>query len=86
MPSVSGAQHRAMAAAASGHSTLGIPADVGSDFMHADKGNPAAKGTKHKDFTDAMKSHGVAKGNGEHKRHPATGHYGMGSRGNRYGK
>jgi hypothetical protein len=38
MPSVSGAQHRAMAAAASGHSTLGIPKKVGADFIHADKG------------------------------------------------
>jgi hypothetical protein len=84
MPSVSGAQHRAMAAAAKGNSTLGIPADVGADFMHADKGNAAAKGTKHKNFTDAMKGHGVAKG--AHKRHPATGGYGMGPKGNRYGK
>lgn len=84
MPSVSGAQHRAMAAAASGHSTLGIPADVGAEFMHADKGKAAAKGTGHKGFTDAMKGHGVAKGDGSHKRHPSTSHYGMGPKGNRY--
>jgi hypothetical protein len=86
MPSVSGAQHRAMEAAKHGESTLGIPQSVGADFSAADEGNPAAKGTKHKDFTDAMKSHGVAKGDGKHKRHPSTSHYGMGSRGNRYGK
>lgn len=35
-PSVSGAQHRAMEAAAHGHSTLGIPAKVGRDFVRAD--------------------------------------------------
>jgi hypothetical protein len=38
MPSVSGPQHRAMAAAMSGKSTLGIPQSVGADFVHADKG------------------------------------------------
>ncbi len=36
MPSVSGKQHRAMAAAAGGKSTLGIPAKVGREFMKAD--------------------------------------------------
>jgi hypothetical protein len=54
--------------------------------MHADKGNPAAKGTKHKEFSKAMQSHGVAKGDGVHKRHPSTSHYSMGPRGNRYGR
>lgn len=77
--------HRAMAAAASGNSTLGIPKDVGAEFMQADKGNKAAKGTKHKEFTRAMQSHGVSKGDGKHKRHPSTSHFGMGPRGNRYG-
>jgi hypothetical protein len=38
MPSVSGPQHRAMAAAMTGHSNLGIPASVGRDFVTADKG------------------------------------------------
>ena len=38
MPSVSGKQHRAMAAAAYGKSTLGIPKKVGQDFVKADKG------------------------------------------------
>ena len=37
-PSVSGKQHRAMEAAKHGHSTLGIPKDVGADFVAADKG------------------------------------------------
>ena len=37
-PSVSAAQHRAMAAAAHGHSTLKIPASVGKEFLDADKG------------------------------------------------
>lgn len=35
--SVSEAQHRAMAAAAEGHSTLGIPKSVGEEFIRADK-------------------------------------------------
>ena len=38
MPSVSSAQHRAMKAAANGHSTLGIPKSVGQEFVNADKG------------------------------------------------
>lgn len=36
MPSVSDKQHRAMEAAAHGHSTLGIPKSVGQDFVSAD--------------------------------------------------
>lgn len=88
MPSVSGAQHRAMAAAAEGHSTLGIPKDVGAEFMHADKGNPAARGTgrKHAALTGAMQHHGLAKGDGSHKRHPSTSHFGMGREGNKFRK
>src|SRR5579859_418908 len=39
MPSVSGKQHSAMEAAAHGHSTLGIPKQVGEEFAHADKTN-----------------------------------------------
>lgn len=38
MPNVSQAQRGAMAAAAEGNSTLGIPKKVGQDFMAADKG------------------------------------------------
>lgn len=36
MPSVSRQQQKAMFAAASGHSTLGIPKKVGKDFANAD--------------------------------------------------
>lgn len=45
MPNVSQAQRGAMAAAAAGNSTLGIPKSVGKDFMAADKGGklPARK-------------------------------------------
>jgi hypothetical protein len=41
MPAVSQAQFRAMQAAKSGHSTLGIPKSVGADFVAA---TPSAKG------------------------------------------
>ena len=37
MPSTSEAQHRAMEAAAHGHSTLDIPKKVGKEFVDADK-------------------------------------------------
>jgi len=37
MPSVSEAQHKAMEAAAHGHSTLGIPESVGKEFVAADE-------------------------------------------------
>jgi uncharacterized protein len=43
--SVSEEQHKAMEAAANGHSNLGIPKDVGKEFSEADKG---------KTFRDAM--------------------------------
>jgi hypothetical protein len=50
MPSKSGKQHRAMAAAAHGNSTLGIPKKVGKEFITADKGKkfkaPKPKGKK----------------------------------------
>jgi len=38
MPPVSQQQRKAMAAAAKGKSTLGIPKKVGKEFMKADKG------------------------------------------------
>ena len=38
MPNKSEAQRKAMAAAASGKSGLGIPKSVGKEFMAADKG------------------------------------------------
>lgn len=37
MPDLSDAQRRAMFAAKEGHSTLGIPQNVGADFIAADK-------------------------------------------------
>lgn len=43
MPSVSAKQHRAMEAAAHGHSTLGIPKSVGKEFAGADAGKKFAK-------------------------------------------
>lgn len=43
MPPVSQAQRGAMAAAKAGHSTLGIPAKVGREFMAADKGGKLPK-------------------------------------------
>jgi|SRR5215471_3365523 len=45
MPATSKAQFRAMQAAAHGHSTLGIPATVGKDFVAA---TPSAKGLPEK--------------------------------------
>lgn len=43
MPDVSRQQQKAMYAAKSGNSTLGIPKSVGADFIAADKaaGNPS---------------------------------------------
>jgi hypothetical protein len=35
MPATSGPMYRAMAAAKAGHSTLGIPASVGKEFVDA---------------------------------------------------
>lgn len=50
MPPVSEAQRKAMYAAKSGKSTLGIPKSVGREFVKADKGGKlpkrAKKGTK----------------------------------------
>lgn len=73
MPSVSRQQQKAMFAAASGHSTLGIPKSVGEEFVAADKAKAAKKPKS--DFHQAMQSHGFSKGDGTHKRHPATSHY-----------
>ncbi|MBW8066842.1 MAG: NUDIX hydrolase [Ferrovum sp.] len=44
MPSVSEAQHRAMEAAAHGHSTIGIPEKVGKEFVKHDEELPPRKG------------------------------------------
>ena len=43
MPAVSEAQRRAMAAAAKGKSTLGIPKKVGAEFLREDKGGALPK-------------------------------------------
>lgn len=43
MPNVSQVQRGAMAAAAAGKSTLGIPQKVGKEFMAADKGGKLPK-------------------------------------------
>jgi hypothetical protein len=73
-----------MHAAAAGNSTIGIPKSVGEEFSAADHARGPTKLPAHKGFTDAMKSHGMAKGS--NKRHPSTSHYNMGPTGNRYGK
>lgn len=66
-----------MHAAAAGKSTIGIPQSVGEDFAAADHARgPAKLPTRAKsDFHQAMKSHGLSKGDGVNKRHPATAHY-----------
>lgn len=46
MPNVSEAQRKAMGAAASGKSTLGIPKSVGKEYMAADKGGKLPKRAK----------------------------------------
>ncbi len=46
MPPKSELQRRAMGAAASGKSTLGIPKKVGKDFLSADKGGKLPRKAK----------------------------------------
>jgi hypothetical protein len=53
--SVSGPQHRAMEAAAHGHSNLGIPKNVGEEFEHKDKGKTFGDMIK-----DWAKDHGLS--------------------------
>ena len=48
MPPVSEAQRKAMGAAMSGKSTLGIPKRVGKEFIKADKGGKLPKRAKGK--------------------------------------
>lgn len=48
MPNVSEAQRKAMAAAASGHSSLGISKKVGREFMAEDKGGKLPERAKKK--------------------------------------
>ena len=51
MPSSTATQHRAMAAACKGRGRLGIPKDVGCEFMHAD-----GRKTKHRKGKRARKT------------------------------
>ena len=58
MPNVSQAQRGAMAAAAAGHSTLGIPKKVGKEFTDADPGGKLPKRVgKSKERAAAMYDH-----------------------------
>ena len=76
MPSVSRAQQQAMHAAEAGHSTLGIPQSVGAEFDAADHARgPTKLPARKSSFHTAMQHHGMAKGAGDHKRHPSTSHY-----------
>jgi hypothetical protein len=74
MPSVSRAQQAAMHAAAAGKSTIGIPQSVGEDFSAADhaRGPTKLPARAKSDFHKAMQGHGFVRGDGQHKRHPAT--------------
>jgi hypothetical protein len=51
MPPVSEAQRKAMFAAASGKSTLGIPKSVGKEFSEADKGGKLPERKKKRSST-----------------------------------
>ena len=88
MPDVSRAQQKAMHAAAAGNSTIGIPQSVGQEFAAADHARGPtklpARAKKRSDFHTAMQGHGLARGDGSNKRHPASSHYSMGSEGNKY--
>jgi hypothetical protein len=56
-PPVSEAQRRAMRAAAGGHSTLGIPQDVGEEYSEADPGGalPERKDDDCAGYMDAVR-------------------------------
>lgn len=57
MPNVSQHQREAMAAAAEGRSTLGIPQSVGKEFMAADKGGKLpqyASKQRHRQMAETM--------------------------------
>lgn len=55
MPSTSERQRRAMAAAAQGKSTIGIPKSVGKEFMKADEGGKLPKRKRKKTLDDHIK-------------------------------
>ena len=61
MPPVSEAQRKAMHAAASGHSTLGIPKSVGKEFSEADKGGKLPEKKKKKTRREVLYDHGKSK-------------------------
>ncbi len=54
MPAVSGPQYRAMAAAQRGNSTLGIPEDVGREFVHATPKSDRSRWSKKKSKKKGM--------------------------------
>jgi hypothetical protein len=62
MPPVSQAQRGAMAAAAGGNSTIGIPKKVGQEFMNADEGGklPAKKKPEKSHAKRLYKNKGIA--------------------------
>ncbi len=62
MPSVSEKQHRAMEAAAHGHSTLGIPKKVGEEFVRADAAAEPTFETPPEDATDHEVAEGIRDG------------------------
>jgi len=59
MPAVSSKQYRAMQAAAHGHSTLGIPASVGKEFVAA--GPPKKKKASITDEVRARRLRGLTR-------------------------
>lgn len=70
MPSVSAKQHRAMEAAAHGHSTLGIPKKVAKEYVDADEGR------KTRSDKGSLRARHPASHDAFHKLgHPADGKY-----------
>lgn len=59
MPSQSKEQHDAMEAAKAGKSTLGIPAEVGAEYVAADKkaGQYTHGGSGHRHMTSKVRTH-----------------------------
>lgn len=58
MPPKSEKQRRAMAAAASGKSTIGIPKKVGKEFLSSDPGGKLPKKAKSKSFSSMFRKRG----------------------------
>ena len=77
VPSKTARQGRAMAAAAGGNSTLGIPQNVGKEFMQADI---LRKKSRNKNYTfdksnQQVESHNTGKGKYGNYTDPAGGHH-----------